>query len=56
MAEKPRSDKSKEAAPENEADADEARWEERLKRVARAKDVPCPPPPGPLREKPEKPK
>jgi hypothetical protein len=44
----------------DETDTDEKRWEERLKRVARAKDVPVPPPPGPLRTKvakakPEKP-
>ena len=31
------SDKFKEAAREHEADEDEARWEERLKKVAKAK-------------------
>jgi hypothetical protein len=34
---KPQSDKFKEAAREHEADEDEKRWEERLKRVAKAK-------------------
>lgn len=34
---KSQSDKFKEAAREHEADTDEARWEERLKRVAKAK-------------------
>jgi hypothetical protein len=48
------SDKFKEAARELQADEDEGRWEERLKRVAKAKDVPAPPPRGPLREKPKK--
>jgi hypothetical protein len=52
--EKPQSKKFKEAARELEADTDEKRWEERLKRVAKAKDVPVPPRPGPLREKPGK--
>jgi hypothetical protein len=47
-----RQDKFKEAAREHEVDEDEKRWEERLKRVA--KDVPVPPRPGPLREKPRK--
>jgi hypothetical protein len=51
---KTQSDKSKETARELEADEDEARWEERLKRVAKAKDVPAPPPTGPLRSKPVK--
>jgi hypothetical protein len=39
MAEKPKSqaDKFKEAAKEVEADEDEARWEERLKKVAKAR-------------------
>jgi hypothetical protein len=39
MAEKPKSqaDKFKEAAKEVEADEDEARWEERLKKVAKVK-------------------
>lgn len=36
------------------ADADEKRWEERLKRVAKHKDVPVPPREGPLRLKPGK--
>jgi hypothetical protein len=31
------SDKFKEAARENEADEDEARWEERLKKIAKQK-------------------
>jgi hypothetical protein len=48
------SDKFKEAARELEADEDEKRWEERLRRVAKAKDVPVPPNLGPLREKPGK--
>jgi hypothetical protein len=51
---KNQSDKFKEAARELGADEDELRWQERLKRVAKAKDVPVPPPRGPLREKPEK--
>jgi hypothetical protein len=34
---KSQSDKFKEAAKELEADQDEARWEERLKKVAKAK-------------------
>jgi hypothetical protein len=33
---KTQSDKFKEAAREHEADEDEARWEERLKKVAKA--------------------
>lgn len=33
----PQSDKFKEAAREHEADEDEKRWEERLKKVAKAK-------------------
>jgi len=33
-------DKFKEAAREHEADEDEARWEERLKRVATQKSAP----------------
>lgn len=38
MTDKPsQSDKFKEAARELEADEDEARWEERLKKVAKAK-------------------
>ncbi len=37
------SDKFKEAARELEADEDEKRWEERLKRVARPKSEPEPP-------------
>ena len=38
-------------AREVDADTDDKR-RDRLKRVARAKDVPMPPPKGPLREKP----
>lgn len=34
---KPQSDKFKEAARELEADEDEKHWEERLKRIAKAK-------------------
>lgn len=34
---KPQSDKFKEAARQLEADEDEARWEERLKKVAKQK-------------------
>lgn len=34
------SDKFKELARELEADEDEARWDERLKKVAKAKPVP----------------
>lgn len=34
---KPQSDKFKQAARELEADTDEKRWEERLKKVAKAK-------------------
>jgi hypothetical protein len=34
---KPQSDKFKEAARELEADEDEARWEERLKKIAKQK-------------------
>ena len=34
---KSQSDKFKEAAREHEADEDEARWEERLKKVAKPK-------------------
>jgi hypothetical protein len=51
---KSQSDKFKEAARDNEADEDEARWEDRLKRVVKGRDAPVPPPAGPLREKPEK--
>ena len=36
------------------ADEDEKRWEDRLKRVTKTKDVPAPEPKGPLREKPGK--
>jgi hypothetical protein len=36
-ASKPQSDKFKEAAREHEADEDEKRWEERLRRVAKPK-------------------
>ena len=46
-------DKFKEAARELGADEDERRWEERLKRVAKTKDVPAPPT-DPLRSKPNK--
>jgi len=38
--EKTQSDKFKEAAREHEADEDEARWEERLKKVAKQKPHP----------------
>jgi hypothetical protein len=34
---RPQSDKFKEAAREHEADEDEKRWEERLKKIAKAK-------------------
>lgn len=34
---RPQSDKFKEAAKEHEADEDETRWEERLKKVAKQK-------------------
>ena len=37
---KSQSDKFKEAAREHGADEDEARWDERLKRVAKAKPTP----------------
>lgn len=37
MAEKPQSDKFKDAARKHECDPDEKRWEERLKKVAKAK-------------------
>lgn len=37
---KPQSDKFKEAARELETDEDEARWDERLKKVAKHKPVP----------------
>jgi hypothetical protein len=56
MAEKPKSqaDKFKEAAKEVEADEDEARWEERLRRIARvAKDEPQGEPRKVLKAKPE---
>lgn len=36
-SDKPQSEKFKEAAKEHEADEDECRWEERLKKVAKAK-------------------
>ena len=36
------SDKFKEAARENEADEDEARWEERLKNIARPMPIALP--------------
>ncbi len=45
--------KFEEAARELEADENEKRLEERLKRVARAKDLPVPEPKGPLRSKPK---
>ena len=56
MTHKPKSQTGKfdEAAREVEADEDEKRWEERLKRVARAGEVPVPPRQGPLRSKPDK--
>ena len=38
--EKPQLDKFKELARELEADEDEARWDERLKKVAKAKPAP----------------
>ena len=50
---KTQSDKFKETARDLEADTDERRWEERLKRVAKTKDVPAPPT-DPLRSKPNK--
>ena len=37
---KSQSDKFKEAAREHEADEDEARWNERLKKIAKAKPQP----------------
>lgn len=37
---KSQSDKFKEAACEHEADEDEARWDERMKKVAKAKLTP----------------
>jgi len=40
QASKTQSEKFKEAAKELEADEDEKRWEERLKRVAKAKPTP----------------
>jgi hypothetical protein len=48
-------DKFKDVARERDADEGEKRWGERLKRIAKAKDVPVPPPRGPLRQKPGKP-
>lgn len=39
---KPQVDKFKELARELEADEDEARWDERLKKVAKAKPPPKP--------------
>jgi hypothetical protein len=39
---KPQLDKFKQAARELEADEDEARWDERLKKVAKAKPEPAP--------------
>jgi len=38
--EKPQLDKFKDLARELEADEDEARWDERLKKVAKAKPTP----------------
>jgi len=38
-ANKLQSDKFKDAARENEADEDEARWEERLRKIAKAPPV-----------------
>jgi hypothetical protein len=40
---KSQSDKFKELARELEADEDEARWDERLKKVAKGKPAPEPP-------------
>lgn len=37
MASKTQADKFKEAAREHEADEDETRWEERLKKIAKVK-------------------
>jgi hypothetical protein len=42
------SEKLKKAARQVEADEDEKRWEERLKRVARVKTLPDPPPHDPV--------
>ncbi|MGF7169419.1 hypothetical protein FHS91_001078 [Sphingobium xanthum] len=39
---KPQLDKFKELARELEADEDEARWDERLKKVVKAKPEPAP--------------
>ena len=38
--EKTQADKFKQAAREHEADEDEARWEERLRKIAKAKPEP----------------
>lgn len=43
MMDEKQSDKFKEAARELEADEDEARWEERLKKIAKAANAPVPP-------------
>lgn len=43
---RPQSDKFKALARELEADEDEARWDERLTKVARHKPAPEPEPPG----------
>lgn len=37
MTDKPQIDKFKQAAREHEADEDEARWDERLKKIAKSK-------------------
>lgn len=50
--EKSQSEKFKQMVREVGADTDEKRWDEGLKRVAKAKDVPVPEPKGPVREKP----
>ena len=42
----------KDDARQVEVDTDQKCWEDRLERVMRAKNVPVPPPRGPLREKP----
>jgi hypothetical protein len=52
MSERKQSDKFKEAARELEADEDEKRWEERLRRVVRATPDVDAPARNPLRSKP----
>ena len=49
------SDKFKEAAGRHDADEDQARWEERLKRVVRSKADPAPPSRDPIVRKDPKP-